>query len=249
MMANESREVNVPQRDVAKHRERAHRILDAATALILRWGYNKTTIDDIAKEAGVAKGTIYLHWKTRDELFKALIRRERLVMAVEIKNSMMKDPEGPTLRGIVKHSALVLMKRPLMKAVLLRDMDVLGRLAHDEHTAAAHIEKMAGFATYLEFLREHGLVRTDLSLPREIYMFSSIFMGFFLTVPLMPKEFAPSDHEIADLVAETVHRTLEAERSISPQESQGISLVFMQYLDHATEIVEEQLRTGIEPQP
>ncbi len=49
-----------------KRQERAERILDAAAALIQRWGYNKTTIDDIAKQAGVAKGTIYLHWKTRD---------------------------------------------------------------------------------------------------------------------------------------------------------------------------------------
>ena len=57
---------------------RAHRILDAASSLILRWGYNKTTIDDVARQAGVAKGTIYLHWNTREELFAALIHRERL---------------------------------------------------------------------------------------------------------------------------------------------------------------------------
>ena len=45
---------------------------DAATALILRWGYNKTTIDDIARQAGVGKGTVYLHWNTREELFATL---------------------------------------------------------------------------------------------------------------------------------------------------------------------------------
>lgn len=47
----------------SKRQERAHRILDAAAELVLRWGYKKTTIDDIAKQAKVAKGTIYLHWK------------------------------------------------------------------------------------------------------------------------------------------------------------------------------------------
>ena len=57
----------------SKREERADRILDAAANLILRWGYKKTTIDDIAKQAGVAKGTIYLHWKTREDLFVALL--------------------------------------------------------------------------------------------------------------------------------------------------------------------------------
>ena len=55
-----------PQRERSKRQVRAERILDAAATLVERWGYHKTTIDDIAKQAGVAKGTIYLHWKTRD---------------------------------------------------------------------------------------------------------------------------------------------------------------------------------------
>ena len=52
---------------------RGERILEAAAELIVRWGYKKTTVDDIARQAGVAKGTIYLHWKTREELFKAVL--------------------------------------------------------------------------------------------------------------------------------------------------------------------------------
>ncbi|WP_163569887.1 helix-turn-helix domain-containing protein [Fodinicola feengrottensis] len=56
---------------------RAERVLDAAAELIVRWGYDKTTIEDIARaRRGRAKGTIYLHWKTREDLFIALLRRE-----------------------------------------------------------------------------------------------------------------------------------------------------------------------------
>ncbi|OLD80902.1 MAG: hypothetical protein AUG54_04740 [Ktedonobacter sp. 13_1_20CM_4_53_7] len=51
----------------SKREQRANRILDAAAELMLRWGYNKTTIDDIARYAGVAKGTIYLHWKNHEK--------------------------------------------------------------------------------------------------------------------------------------------------------------------------------------
>src|SRR5205085_9879192 len=55
--------------------ERGDRILDALARLITRWGYSKTTVDDIAREAGVAKGTVYLHWPTKGAMLQALIER------------------------------------------------------------------------------------------------------------------------------------------------------------------------------
>src|SRR6476469_9236668 len=64
-----------PASDERKLRE--ERLLDAATTLLVRWGYRKTTIDDVAREAGVGKGTIYLHWKDKNDLFRAAIWREQ----------------------------------------------------------------------------------------------------------------------------------------------------------------------------
>ncbi|HET8853816.1 MAG TPA: helix-turn-helix domain-containing protein, partial [Ktedonobacteraceae bacterium] len=212
---------------------RAQRILDAAAALILRWGYNKTTLDDISRQAGVAKGTLYLHWNTREELFAALMKREKIEMAEDIKQRIAGDPTGATLRGILKHSALALMKRPLMKAILLRDMDVIGKLAHGEQSSAAYAERLAGFTTYLQVLREQHLLRTDLSLRAQVYIFSAIFLGFFLVAPLMPDEFTLSDEEMAELMAETVHCTLEPAGSFPSEALQTASHAFLQYLNRA----------------
>jgi AcrR family transcriptional regulator len=239
-LAKQSQGEAAREPEISRRRERAQRILDTTATLILRWGYHKTTIDDIAREAGVGKGTLYLHWKTREELFTALINREKLAMAADLTQRISADPAGATLRGILKHSALALMKRPLLKAVLLRDMDVLGKLAHSEQSSIAHTERLMGFKIYLELLREYGLVRTDLSLRVQVYMFSAIFMGFFLVAPLMPDEFTLSDEELADLMAETVHRTLETGRSVPEDELQSVSHNFMQYLNSAIERVQEE---------
>jgi AcrR family transcriptional regulator len=241
-LAQQSQGVSTPAQEVSRREARAQRILDAASSLILRWGFQKTTLDDVSRQAGVAKGTMYLHWKTREELFRALIRREKLELAEEIKQRIQDDPAGSTLRGILKHSALALMKRPLMKAVLLSDMEVLGKLAHGEQSSAAHAEKLMGFKIYLEFLREYGLVRTDLSLRAQVYMFSAIFMGFFLVAPLMPDEFTLSDEELADLMAETVHCTLEAGCSVQDDALQAASHTFMQYLNRAIIVAHEQFQ-------
>lgn len=245
-MTDQSLEPGSRTAESSKRQARAHRILDAAAGLILRWGYNKTTIDDIAQQAGVAKGTIYLHWKTREELFGALIKRERLVLAEEIKQRIAADPAGGTLRGILKHTALALLKHPLMKAVLLRDLAVIGKLAQREQSQTAHLEKLLGFQTYLEFLREQQLVRTDISLPAQIYSFSAIFMGFFLVAPLMPASFTLADEELADLMAETVHRALETNRPVSAPELQNVSATFMQYLSQATAVVQADFQEEVE---
>jgi AcrR family transcriptional regulator len=45
---------------------REQRLLDAAAGLILRYGYHKTTIDDITRETRVSRGTFYLHFQTRE---------------------------------------------------------------------------------------------------------------------------------------------------------------------------------------
>jgi len=56
--------------------QRGERILDAASSLILRYGYNKTTMQDIAAQAFISKSTLYLFWKSKEEVFGALITRE-----------------------------------------------------------------------------------------------------------------------------------------------------------------------------
>ena len=51
-----------------KQRNKRERILGAATELFQRLGYRKTSIDDVAKQAGVAKGTVYLYYQNKPEL-------------------------------------------------------------------------------------------------------------------------------------------------------------------------------------
>lgn len=50
-------------------------IVDAADRLFQRFGYQKTTVDDIAREAGTGKGTIYLHFKSKEEVAIACLDR------------------------------------------------------------------------------------------------------------------------------------------------------------------------------
>jgi AcrR family transcriptional regulator len=47
-------------------------ILAAALVLFGRYGYRRTSIDDLARETGIAKGTVYLYFDTKEAIFRAL---------------------------------------------------------------------------------------------------------------------------------------------------------------------------------
>jgi AcrR family transcriptional regulator len=50
-------------------------ILDAALHMFGQYGYRRTSMDDIAHQAGIGKGTIYLSFASKDEVFQALAQR------------------------------------------------------------------------------------------------------------------------------------------------------------------------------
>ncbi len=51
------------------------RILDAAQRLFLQYGVKRTSIDNVASETGIAKGTVYLYFESKNDLFAALAQR------------------------------------------------------------------------------------------------------------------------------------------------------------------------------
>ncbi|SDR24869.1 transcriptional regulator, TetR family [Rhizobiales bacterium GAS113] len=55
--------------------DKRDRILDAAQNLFLRYGVKRTSIEDVAQEAGIAKGTVYLSFESKAALFAAIADR------------------------------------------------------------------------------------------------------------------------------------------------------------------------------
>jgi TetR/AcrR family transcriptional regulator, fatty acid metabolism regulator protein len=66
-------------------------ILDAANELLGRYGYNKMTVEDLAAEVGIGKGTIYLHFPSKEEVVLSTI--DRMVDRLLVK--LAEIAEGP----------------------------------------------------------------------------------------------------------------------------------------------------------
>lgn len=70
-------------------------ILDAAEPLFYAKGYHKTAISDIVKKMGVAQGTLYYYFKSKDEILEALINRHMSTFTSAIKPIIYSDSMTP----------------------------------------------------------------------------------------------------------------------------------------------------------
>ena len=64
-------------KETSRHKTNRDEILDATDRLLARSGFRKMTIDDLAKEVGIGKGSVYLHFESKEEI--ALAHVDRIV--------------------------------------------------------------------------------------------------------------------------------------------------------------------------
>jgi len=228
-------------RDPRQRAERAARILDAAAGLLLRYGYRRVTIDDVAAEAQVGKGTVYLHWKTREQLFSAVFQREVLCAIDQLRQAIRNDPQVCLLHRFARAYYLAIVHRPLLRGFLLADPGLLGKLAASRDTAheARH---RAMSRRYLEPLAKHGLLRDDMNLEDIGYAYQATFEGF-----LQQEAAAPADGlELrAQLLARTIRRAFENDRVTPDTELREIAAATITLL---TDLIDtDQADTGIPP--
>lgn len=66
-------------------------IIDAATEVFGRLGFEATRMADVAKAAGIAKGLLYKHFSSKDALFQALIDRQAHAYANELRGALRRS--------------------------------------------------------------------------------------------------------------------------------------------------------------
>lgn len=83
-----------PPRTRRKH-ARPEEIVNAAMAVFSERGFAATRLEDVAARAGIGKGTIYLYFPNKEELFRAVVR-QRLTPNLEAIGAMVAAHTGPT---------------------------------------------------------------------------------------------------------------------------------------------------------
>jgi AcrR family transcriptional regulator len=197
------------ERSRVDRRARADQILDTARDLLLLWGYRRVTIDELARRAGVGKGTIYLHWRSREDVFHAVSTREAAAMADAIVQAIRDDPAEVALHRYLRRLFVEAMNRPVLRALYTRDADTLDTfLASANHQ---HLEesKLGVNRDYLGVLAAEAMLRPDLQLNDLDYTLPTIVFGFFAAEPFLPPAIGLSLEQKADQLGDTVRRAFE----------------------------------------
>lgn len=84
-------------------------ILDAADRLLARYGYKKMTVEDLAQEVGIGKGTIYLHFPSKEEV--VLSHVDRIVERLKVRLQEIAQEPLPAAERV----RLMLVERVLFR--------------------------------------------------------------------------------------------------------------------------------------
>jgi AcrR family transcriptional regulator len=194
---------------VNKSGTRMDRVLDAAGELLLRWGYQRVTIDEIARHAGIGKGTVYLHFPNKDALFLTLLLRAQRRSIAGVVAGIAADPVNALPSRVLRHVYLGVSADPVLRALYLGDAVVLGRLVHEANETLGELaaERARGVREHFRLLREAGAMRTDLDLDAQVHVMQAVATGFFF-VDSLPGSTVDTSQR-ADLIAHTVAGVLE----------------------------------------
>jgi AcrR family transcriptional regulator len=190
-------------------RQRADRILDSARDLLLRWGYRRVTIDELAAAAGVGKGTIYLHWRSREDVFHAVSSREAAAMTDAIVDGLRKDPAEVALHRYLRRLFVEAMDRPVLRALYTRDSDTLDKFLVASNHQRLEESKLGVNRDYLGVLAAEGMLRPDVQPTDLDYTLPTIVFGFFAAEPFLPPAIQLSLQQKADQLADTIRRAFE----------------------------------------
>jgi AcrR family transcriptional regulator len=66
-------------------------ILEAATGIFLRYGLKKTSMDDVARAVGISRQGLYLHFQTKEALFKAMVAHSLEAMRAQARKALSRE--------------------------------------------------------------------------------------------------------------------------------------------------------------
>ncbi|WP_433226088.1 TetR family transcriptional regulator [Microtetraspora malaysiensis] len=206
----------------AERDRRAERILDAAGELLVAWGYPRVTVGDIARRAGVGKGTVYLHFTTKEVLFLTVLLRAQSRMVERSVQQIRADPLAVLPSRAAAAAYLWVHEDPIVRAMFVGDLETLGTLSRSAAEVIGDLMEVRDriLDGYFRLLREHGLIDPGPSPAAQRHAYLAVLTGFLMIEPMLPSG-VPSVADNADMVAHVVRAAFETPRA--PEEAAAVA--------------------------
>lgn len=185
--------------------QREQRILNAAAELIAHYGYDKTTMDEIARAAGISKGAVYLHFKSKEHLLASLLSHETEALKERYFELLAADPQGTSIFTIYRYGLEIIDESPLIKAMFTQDKRVLGDYLRKVRDTPAYAEVINFSNDAMRQFQQAGLIRADVDPVAASYLLNALSYGLLVVDEILPggqslsmKQLGPA---LADMIA------------------------------------------------
>ena len=99
--------------------DKPQQIIEAAVRVFAREGYYNSRVSDIAREAGIAAGTIYLYFKTKDDILVTLFRDKMAEFVGALRKAIAGEPDAASkVRRLVSLHFRMLEENPDLAEVV-----------------------------------------------------------------------------------------------------------------------------------
>jgi AcrR family transcriptional regulator len=187
--------------------DRPREICNAALEVFAEKGFAAAKLDEIARRAGVSKGTLYLYFTDKQELFRAVVRNAIAPNVEGVAGALLASdiPLREAIRGLLARFADVAQRQPIGAVAKMvigesRNFPELARVWHDEVASKA----LGAISALIERGQERGEVRPG---DPRLYAFSLVgpmIMGALWQATLAPAGGKQLDlAQLADQHAET----------------------------------------------
>jgi AcrR family transcriptional regulator len=149
--------------------------------LVLRHGLRSISVSEIARSAQIGKGTLYLYWRTKEELIAELVARDFLDATAEYLSDLAADVEAVRPHRLCWMMFQTVWDHPFVRAVQVADVHTIGLLAEREDTRRLLDLLGPGVLSrdLLQVWRTHGLARDDWASADQAYALRALLGGFF----------------------------------------------------------------------
>src|SRR5262245_57293744 len=131
--------------------DKPQQIVDAAVRVFAQNGYYNSRVSDIAREAGIASGTIYLYFKTKDEILVTLFREKMADWVAHARREIGREKDAlAKIRRLVRLHFSVLENDPDLAEVVQVEL----RQGHKFFRGASAHEVSAYFTLIGSILQE-----------------------------------------------------------------------------------------------
>jgi AcrR family transcriptional regulator len=187
-------------------------ILDGARRVFIDMGFDAASMNDITREAGVSKGTIYVYFANKEELFEAIVEEERGSIFNNLYGAL---ESGDDLRETLINFGMALSFKITCTQVISAQRTVIGVSERMPDLGKRFYERgpMHGHKIFVDFLEaavKKGLLDIeDISLAA--YQFTDLAMaGLFRQCIFAYRHQPPSDEEVRYVVTAGVDIFLKA---------------------------------------